>query len=318
MPKYRLIALKLALALTTVLLFLTWVIAPEMSDLELPDFNLKGCPFSFTDSTLAFRRHQHYPARSMIAATDIQNGANRYTRFLNCTPNEVGEYVTKTGTQIHLHSMDGKIIRQRSIPSYLEPDELYSHTLISISGKGLSFVDLDSVDSEPYTESKSRSVGNGWNRSVLSLGSGRFLQTAYQNDVGINFVIDVKNRKTTEFADRSFIQITQDGMLVLQGDSLTLRSLSNGEEIQKLSLPSNAILMPTVDYQYYGWISNTRNVSGVNHFEGKPVDYVRVAEDTGKKILRRLFNVKTNTYLQTDSDVSRLHDVEQASGRALL
>lgn len=110
MPENRSIALKLALALTTALLFLAWVIAPEMSDLELSDFNLTGCPFSVTDSTLVFRRHQQYPARSMTAATDIQNGSTRYTRFLRCTPNEVGEYVTKTGTQIHLHSMDGKII----------------------------------------------------------------------------------------------------------------------------------------------------------------------------------------------------------------
>ena len=318
MPKYRSIALKLALALTTLLLFLTWVIAPEMSDLELPDFNLKGCPFSVTDSTLVFRRHQYTPARSMMAATNIQNGSTRYTRFLSCTPNEIGEYVTKSGTQIHLHSMDGQIILQRSIPSNLEPAELYGHMLVCFAPKGLAFVDLDSDDNEPYTESKAISVAPNWNRSILSLGSGQFLQTSYQNDVGINFVIDVTNRKTTEFAEQSFIQITHDGPLILQGDSAKLHSLSNGEELHKLSLPSDATLMPTVSYVYFGEFSHTRNVSGVNHFEGEPVDYIRVAEDTGKKILRRLFNVKTNTYLQTDSDVRRLHEVDQVSGRVLL
>ena len=305
------------------------MIAPEMSDLELPDFNVKGSPFSSTDSTIVLRRHQHFPARSMVAVTDIQNGSTRYTRFIKCTPNEVGEYVTKTGTQIHLHSIDGKVIANRSMPSHFEPQELYGHMLVCTSVKGLSFVELDSVDSEPYNESKEpyneskptfwdtnwdRSV---WHRSVLPLGSGRFLQTSYQNDIGKNFLFDVTNRKTTEFAEPSFIQISQDGMLVLQNGSITLHSLSNGEELKKLAIPKNAELMPNV-VDVFGRSSSSRNVSGVNHFEGKPVDYIRVVEETEKSSLRRLFNVKTNTYLQTDADIKRLHDVHQTTGRVLL
>lgn len=318
MPRNRLIALKPALAILTLLLFLVWLIAPEMSDLDLPRFNLRGCPFSKTDSTIVLRKAHHYSARSMVAATNIQNGSTRYTRILRCIPNEIGEYVTATGTQIRLHSFDGKVIANRSVPSHFEPRELYGHMLVCNSAKGLSFVDFDSVDGEPYTESKSISVAPSWSRSVLSLGSGRFLQTSYQNDIGINFVMDVTERKTIEFAERSFIQITQDGILVLQNGVLTLHSLSNGEELRKLLLPNSATLMRTVDYLYFDRSLSTSNVSGVNHFGGEPVDYIRVAEDTGQKILRRLFNVNTNTYLQTEADIKRLHDVDQASGRVLL
>ncbi len=318
MTRNQLIVLKLTVAIATLVLLLTWMVAPEMSDLELPDFNHKGSLFSTSDSTVVLRRHQHYPAQSMVAVTDIRNGSTRYTRFIKSTPNEVGEYVTKTGTQIHLHSIDGNVIANRSMPSYLEPEELYGHMLVCTSVKGLSFVDLDSVGSEPYTESNSRSVNRRWNRSVFPLGSGRFIQTSYQNDVEKNFLFDIPNRKTTEFAERLYVQMTQDGILVSQFGSITLHSLANGEAIKELSVPSGAALMPNVDYVYFGWSSNKRNVSGVNHFEGKPIDYVRVAEDTENSILRRLYNVKTNSYLQTNADVKRLHDVDPTTGRVLL
>ena len=173
------IALKSTLAIATLLLLIAWVIAPEMSDFELPDFNMKGSPFSTTDSTIVLRRYLHYPARSMVAATDIRNGSTHFTRFNKCTSNEVGEYVVKSGTKIRLHSNDGKFIAERSMPSHFEPEELYGHLLVCNSVKGLSFFDLDSVDSEPYTESKSRSVNPRWNRLVLPLGSGRFFQTSH-------------------------------------------------------------------------------------------------------------------------------------------
>lgn len=319
MTRNRLIALKSTLAIATLVLLLAWMVAPEMSDLELPDFNMKGSPFSTTDSTIVLRRHQNYPAQSMVAVTDIRNGSTRYTRFIKCTPNEVGEYVTKTGTQIRLHAIDGNVIANRSMPSYLEPEELYGHMLVCTSVKGLSFVDLDSVDSEPYTESSLRSVNPRWNRLVLPLGSGRFFQTSYQNDAEKNFLLDVTNRKTTEFAELLYVQISQDGVLVSQYGSITLHSLSNGDVLKELSVPSGAALMPIVDYVYFGWSSSNRNVSGVNHFEGKPVDYIRVAEDIEKdRILRRLYNLKTNTYLQTDADIKRLHDVHQTTGQVLL
>ncbi len=306
------------LAIVALLLLLTWMVAPEMSDLELPDFNMKGSPFGTSDSTIVLRRHLHYPARSMAAVTDIRNGSTRYTRFIQCTPNEVGEYVTKTGTQIRLHSIDGKVIALRSIPSHFEPEELYGPMLVCSSVKGLSFLDLDSVDSEPYTESNLRSVNPRWSRAVLSLGSGRFFQTSYQNDADTNFLFDIPNRKTTEFAEPLYVQLCQDGILVSQYGSITLHSLANGEALKELSVSDDVTLMPNVDYVYFGWSSSNRNVSGVNHFEGKPIDYVRVNSETGNSILRRLYNVRTSTYLQTDSDVKRLHDVNPTTGRVLL
>lgn len=100
-----LIALKSTLAIATLLLLLAWVSAPEMSDLELPEFNMKGSPFSTTDSTIVLRRYKspllryidHLYEQIGTVFTEIQRRINPDGGDISNFVNVLGYLDTVTG-----------------------------------------------------------------------------------------------------------------------------------------------------------------------------------------------------------------------------